>query len=252
MSLCRFALRHAAVEALRGQTLVGENVKNSDFRALDIAADGALRDKSDKPFLLIYTDDAAVEGAGSQTLWENGLVEVVIESGIATAMASFDEETGETTFAGFGVAATDAGMEAALDMIDRQVATILHGQSEWSLLFASMHDGISKIERKRATLSDSGTRLAARQIRMWVEAKGDPAWGAELAPTHYAKRFELAVAGSEVAGTVANLLGSTSEPMTYEQIRARYGLSDLAADVLLPRSLYPDAAPVSRIEWVAG
>lgn len=250
MSLCRFALRHAAVEALRGQTLVGDNVKNSDFRALDIAADGALRDNSDKPFILIYTDDATVEGMGQPTLWENGSVELVIESGIAAAMGSFDEETGETTFTGYGVPATDTGMEAALDIIDRQVAVTLHGDGEWAALFAHMHNGITKIERKRATLSDSGTRLAARQIRMWVDAKADPVWGAELAPAHFAKRFETAVAGTEAAATVATLLGPTDEPLTYEHVRARYGLSDIAASLLFPATIYPAGAPVAEINWV--
>ncbi|MEM5541758.1 hypothetical protein WNY61_03315 [Sulfitobacter sp. AS92] len=250
MSLCRFALRHTAVEALRGQTLVGDNVKNSDFRALDIAADGALRDNSDKPFILIYTDDATVGGMGHPTLWENGIVELVIESGIAAAMGSFDEETGETTFTGYGVPATDTGMEAALDIIDRQVAMTLHGDGEWALLFAHLHDGITKIERKRATLSDSGTRLAARQIRMWVDAKADPAWGAELAPAHYAKRFEAAVAGTDVEANVAALLGPADAPMSYEQVRARYGLSGDVASALVPAALYPGGAPVSEIRWL--
>ncbi|WP_421998206.1 hypothetical protein [Roseovarius confluentis] len=251
MSLCRFALRHAAVEALRGQTIVGDNVRNSDFAALDIAADGTLRDATDKPFILVYTDDATVEGDGRPTLWNNGMVEIVIESGIAAAMAAYNEDM-EGEFTAYGVPATDTGMEAALDIIDRQIAREIHGDGEWAALFAHMHNGITKVERKRATLSDSGTRLAARQIRMWVDAKVDPVWGMELADTHYAMRFAAAVAGTEAEATVATLLGPADEPLTYEHVRARYGLSQQGARSMSIAKIYPGGEDVSeyRLTWV--
>ena len=38
MSFARFALRTAALHALRGQTLVGDNVRDSDFGAIDVGA----------------------------------------------------------------------------------------------------------------------------------------------------------------------------------------------------------------------
>ncbi|WP_375261852.1 hypothetical protein [Palleronia sp.] len=231
MSLCRFAIRHAVVEALRGRTIVGDNVKNSDFEALDIASDGEVA-ADDQPFILVYTDDSASEGAGMRTLWENGTVEVVIEFGIAQAMSTHDDETGETVLTGFAVPATDTGMEAALDITDRQIAVALHGDGQWPNLFSRMHDGITKIERKRATLSEGGTRLAARQVRIWVAGKSDPVWGAPLATTSVWKQFEAAVAGSGVEAITAALLGVQDAELTLEHIRERFGLSDAAAPVL--------------------
>lgn len=55
MSLIRIAARMAAVRALRGRTLVGDNVLDSQIGALDVGADGELRTEEDKPFISVYT-----------------------------------------------------------------------------------------------------------------------------------------------------------------------------------------------------
>lgn len=251
MSLCRFALRHSAVEALRGQTLVGQNVKNSDFQALDIAADGSVRDADDQPFILVYSDDSTAEG-GRTTLWENGSLEVVIEFGIAQAMSTKNEETGETVITGFAVPATDTGMETALDITDRQIAVALHATGQWPNIFARLHDGIAKIERKRATLTEAGTRLAARQVRIWVDAKPDPLWGAPLTDTSVWREFETAVAGTDAEAVTAILLGTPGAELTFDMIRARYGLSEQAARSMSIAKLYPGGDDLSeyRVTWV--
>ena len=50
MSLIRYAVRVAAVEAVRGRTLVAGNVLDSENGSLDVLADGTLRTDQDRPF----------------------------------------------------------------------------------------------------------------------------------------------------------------------------------------------------------
>ena len=82
MSLCRVALRISAVEAIKGRTLVGGNVLDTPNGALDIQADGSLRTDEEKPFIAVYTDQGKAEGVTGRSLVENGLCDVVFETGV--------------------------------------------------------------------------------------------------------------------------------------------------------------------------
>ena len=58
--LGRIALRIAAVQALKGRTLVGDNVLDSRMTALDVDDDGNARTDEDRPFISLY-ESGAVE-----------------------------------------------------------------------------------------------------------------------------------------------------------------------------------------------
>ena len=232
MSFARYALRHTAVQALMGATKFGENVFNSDFEAFDISSDGSVRTSKDRPFILIYTDDSVFSDTDRIDLWQNGVVDFVIEFGIAQAMTETDPDTAESNIIGFSIPPTDAAMEVALDVVGRQIATALQGASQWAELWRSMASGMAKLEHQRATLNDNGTRMAARQIRIALNVLTDPVYQAPLADGSVWKRFETAVAGTDAEEITAMMLGTLNTELSFEDIRARYGLSNAASDAL--------------------
>lgn len=201
MSLCRLALRHSALKAIAGKTLVGANVTDSDFSALDFTPDGMIETNQDKPFILIYTDDSRASDADIRSLRANGDLDFVIEYGIASPMTETNEH-GESTIIGFGVPATDANFEAALDMMDRQVMAILSGDAGWAEIWRGLSDNVVKIERQRRASADDGMRIAARQTRITLAAKPDPVPGQELAAASIWVRFRAAVTDPSVAALV--------------------------------------------------
>lgn len=220
MSLCRLALRHCAVKALTGQTIVGANVADSDFGALDLTPDGQLSTDRDRPFVLIYTDESTATETDMRGLRQNGALDFVIEYGVASAMTEIDPETGESVIAGVNIPATDANFEAALDIMDRQVMAVLAGAEGWAELWRGLIDRVEKIERRRRASADDGLRIAARQTRITVSAKADPAMGQALADTSIWARFLAAVADDPIAPMVQVMLG-TAAPSWQSVVRGR-------------------------------
>ena len=206
--LCRLALRHCAVQALRGQTVVGANVTDSDFGALDLTTDGQLQTDQDRPFVLIYTDESrASDDADVRSLRQNGELDFVVEYGLASPMTVIDEATGESVIEGVNIPATDANFEAALDLMDRQVMSILSGAEGWAELWRGLIDRVERIERRRRASADEGMRIAARQTRITVIAKPDPVPGQPIADRSIWGRFRAAVAGDPIEDMVLAMLG---------------------------------------------
>lgn len=207
MSLCRLALRHCAVKALTGQTIVGANVSDSDFGALDLTPDGQLQTDRDRPFVLVYTDESRATETDLRSLRQNGELDFVIEYGVASAMTEIDEETGASVISGINIPATDANFEAALDVMDRQVMSILAGGEGWAELWRGLTQGVTKIERRRRASADEGIRIAARQTRITVSALPDPVPGQALAEGSIWARFLAAIDGDPVEEMVQVMMG---------------------------------------------
>lgn len=249
MSVARFALRHAAVQALRGATLVGENVKDSAIGAIDIAADGTLRSINDLPFIAVYTDEGTVTDAPLRDLRQNGSVDFVLEIGVTSAMMVRNPDTGESESAA-GIPTTDAGFEAMLDIIERQATIALTDPGNaWAEIWRKLHDNVTRIERRRAATAEGGTRLAARQTRMALTVKPDPVPGQPLGPAGVWTLFRdrLAADASEDSDLVAVLDALIGEPgeMTLERLRAMRGNTDDEARAL--RINYPRFEPGTLI-----
>lgn len=196
--LTRIALRIALQEALRGATLAGDNVLDSQFTALDLDADGNLRIDQDRPFISVYTDGGRI-GAGNGFLslfGDDPTVELVIEAGISAAMVEEDREKGITNIIGIGLPDTDANMEISLDLMMRQVADALVApDNAWADLARELMGNVSSIERSRIGQKQNGTRVAAQEVRIMAGLLADPAKGADLTGTIYAK-FLAALAAS--------------------------------------------------------
>jgi len=226
MPVVQFGLRIAAVEALRGATLVGDNVRDSDFAAIDVAGDGNLRTDQDRPFVVVYTDDGEVNEADTRDLRQNGTVDFVCEFGAATPMAQTDPETGESVIAGVDIPATDAALEVALDLVDRQIGNALTDPaSDWAAIWQRLSDRVEKVERKRAVTADNGVRLAARQLRIKLACKPDPVYGQPLVAGAVWSELRAALAGTrpELVPTLDAMTGAEEAEVSIDMIRRAFG-----------------------------
>ncbi len=256
MSLTRIASRIAAVYALRGRTLVGDNVLDSQIGALDITADGELRTDEEKPFISVYADAAKSEENMLRSWTDNGATDFLFEMGVTAAHTEFNDETGETTLVGVGIPATDAAFEFLLDVVARQVGDALTDpENEWAEIFRKFLRGVDRIERARTSGDGSGIRLAAQQIKVTADLIADPVRGVELKPAHplamfFAKAATVTVpnpahdpddenspatipdpvVAAQVALMQAQLSGAEYE---WQTAMRRYGMTKTEADNLL-------------------
>ena len=94
MSLVRIALRHAAVMALKGNTLAENNVLDSEIGVLDETSSGIeIRAKS--RFIAVYTEEAEDKPGEQRNFHTNGLVKVSIEFGVTDSMVTTEEDPKE-------------------------------------------------------------------------------------------------------------------------------------------------------------
>jgi len=190
MSLIRIAARMSAVRALRGKTLVGDNVLDSQIGALDVGADGELRTEEDKPFISVYTHSGKTTATGLRALNGNGPTEFLFEAGVTAAMTETDPETGVSVLVGIGIPATDGAFEFHLDLVARQIADALNDpDNEWAEIWRSCVNSVQSVERERTSGDGNGIRLAAQQIKLTADLFPDPATGTTMAETHPLARF---------------------------------------------------------------
>lgn len=181
MSIARIALRIAAVQALKGRTLVGENVLDSPNAALDVQADGTLRSGEDTPFISVFTDTGSADGITGRSLIDNGSCVLVLEAGISQAMTQLDTETGARTLIGVNIPAADENVEFFLDMVQRQVIDALTDpDNAWAEIYRSLHYRVTKIEVGGKRNADDGQRLAGHQTRITLDLVEDPVRGEPL------------------------------------------------------------------------
>lgn len=235
--LARIALRIATIEALKGNTLVGDNVLDSQIGALEVAADGSFRTDQEAPFISIYTDGSkASSGIDLRSLHKSGMTELTIEAGITAAMTQTDPKTGVSTIVGIGLPATDPAMEFLLDCVGRQISTALSDPlNEWAEIWRGLSSGIQAIERKRASDAESGVRIAAHQLVISQDLLPDPMFGVAFADTSiWAKFFAKMTADAHpYLPVLQSLLGSPDDVLNSEAQRRRFGLTLDEARALL-------------------
>ena len=227
--LARIALRVATIEALKGKTLVGDNVLDSQIGAIDIAADDSLRTDQEKPFIAVYVDGSKIEDRiDLRSLHKSGSTELTIETGITAAMTETDQETGASTVIGIGIPATDPALEFYLDCVGRQITTALSDPHDaWSEIWRSLSSSVLKIERKRTSDAASGTRIAAHQLVITLDLLPDPVFGAPVASTSVWATFFASMEAVEhpFTETLLELLGDPAGVSETAAIRRRFGLT---------------------------
>ena len=265
MSLNRIAARMSAVQALKGKTLVGNNVLDSRIGALDLQADGSVRTDQEKPFISVYCDASSLAKTADQrlatisrlelrALVPNGLTDFLFEAGIAAAMIETSPETDESVVFE-GIPATDTAFEFHLDIVLRQIGDALTDpMNEWADIFRSFCQSFRSVERARAE-GARNMRLAAHQLKITTELMPDPVRGIELKSSHplsrfFAKAAEITVAnpsydadGQESPATIPDPVVAAQVQLMQAQIVGdehgwqtalrRYGLTIAEANALL-------------------
>lgn len=170
--LSRLALRTLAVLALRGKTWAGDEVYDSSLAAIDQIEPGEKR-----PFISVYVDDATYDPQASDIMTAPCAASLVLEIGVTARMR---DENGETLW---GVPLTDAGMEASLDVIERQaMRTLSQDPAPWSEMYRRFVSRTKKRSSTRGASSEKGIRFAGRQVILDVELFRDPAFGGPPGP----------------------------------------------------------------------
>ncbi|MCJ8517822.1 hypothetical protein ABID21_000662 [Pseudorhizobium tarimense] len=237
MSLTRIALRIAAVEALKGRTLVGANVLDSPNGALDVQADGTLRTEEEKPFVAIYTDQGRAENFSGRSLTENGACDIIFEMGVSSAMLHLDKDTGETSMVGINIPASDKASEFFLDVVQREIRDALTDPGNaWAEIYRGLHYRVLKIEFAGARNADDGQKLAGHQMRLTVELADDPVRGEGLDPRSPFLKFleALEASGDEdyvkQAAMMRSLLSGGDEYR--DLLQRRHGMTSAELDAL--------------------
>lgn len=231
MSLIRIAARTAVVQALKGRTLVGKNVLDSETGGIDINADGSISVEEDLPFISVYTDASATASPNTdlRSLVSNGPTEFVFETGVTAAMVETND-AGESTLTGIGIADTDRAMEIQLDLIVRQIYVALTDpDNEWAQIFASLSTSIIDVQRARIGTAAGGLRRVGQQVKIKYSLVADPVWGDPVKPASPFNKFleKLDKACEPDLVTLATLLrAQLGEPVEEANInQRRYGMT---------------------------
>lgn len=260
MSLIRIALRIALVEALRGRTLVGDNVLDSQIGALDVAADGSLRSDQQKAWIAVYTDAASsrdsVSDISLRALAPNAATQILIETGVTAAQLVIDPETEQSVIYP-GIPDTDAAFELHSDIVMRQVSDVLADpDNAWAEIARRFILCFRSVERLRVSGDQHGTRLAAQQMRITADVVADPVRGAVLKDGSPLKAFfghaeatlrvpnpafpdtsdDETIVDPVVASTLALMraqIDVASTPFDWQTAMRRFGFYRAEADALL-------------------
>lgn len=250
--LGRIAWRIATVEALKGVTLVGANVLDSEIGALDIAADGSVRTIKDEPFSAVYTDEAVLEGSFEpRDLHKSGHTKLTIETGIAVAMLSRDDAGQQEIME--GVCATDRALELYLDCVGRQIVTALTDPNNaWAEIWRGLVPTIRKIERKRTSDGASGARIAAHQLVVTGELLPDPPYGQSVSDSSVWAKLLKKMEQTEhpFFGQLLGLIGQPAGILAHEHQRRRFGLTLDEARALCDIAVQPAEATEPAIAVV--
>lgn len=214
MSLVAFALRLITVKALRGATYAGARVYDSAMDPIDVAI---TEDRS--PVVIVYTDEDEHHIDGKDIMGATRRLELVIE----TAVASRVEIDGEPAVV---IPHTDAGMEAVLGFMGRQVMrALLAGPAPWSELW---RQAVTKIERmtvRRGASAEKGIRFAARQMVVTCDTLAEPYFGAHVEAGGFWARLLAAMEADTEMQELARVLRSEIEaPNLTAQVAAAAAL----------------------------
>lgn len=231
--LAKIAWRMATVAALKGATIVGSNVLDSEIGALEVGPDGQLRTDQETPFHSVYVDGAKLEQSSDnvlRALHASGLSDLTIETGITTTMTEIDQATGASTIIGIEIPATDGAFEFFLDCAGREVVNALTDpNNEWAEIWRGLTSKIVKVDRRRTSDATNGTRVAAHQLIITAELLPDPVFGEPVRDGSVWQRFFAKLAEDDdpimvkKRAALMALIGSTADPLASESQRRRFG-----------------------------
>lgn len=240
MSLVALAMRMSAVEALKGATLSGPRIYDSAVLPIDKAID----ERGAQPFTAIATEDEVGKPAGRDLNNGDRLIDLVIESMVASILP-LPGEDGEAIV----VAETDATLELSLAILSRQIDAALWGRGggAWGEVFRSFCKSIEEVTSRRGMPTENGQRFAARQVAYRVRAFAEPAFGTEPPAGTPMAKFLAALADDPRLSPIASvireaIMGNPSDwPAHYTAAAVAGGLTESEAEKigLAPLGGYP-------------
>jgi hypothetical protein len=234
MSLVPLALRIITVRALRGQTYAEGRVSDSLLDPIDMTVSG---EKS--PVLVVSSDDDEIRhNGGKDILGADRRIDLVIEMAVASTVAAGD---GSSQIV---IPHTDAGMEAVLSIMARQVMrALMTDATPWANLWRRCVVSIGGAQSRRGGGSENGVRYAARQLLLSCHTLAEPYFGSTVEPgTFWADFLALAEAGTDLA-PLANVIRNEIEvPATltdWQEAAAALGISREATSIIKIAGLSP-------------
>ena len=199
MSLVALAMRMSAVEALKGATLSGRRIYDSALLPVAEVAD----EHGPKPFTAISTEDDVGKPNGRDLNNGDRVIDLVIESMIASVMP-LPGEDGDAIV----VADTDATLELSIAILSRQIEATLWGRGGgvWGDVFRSLCRSVEEVTSRRGMPTKDGQRFAARQTAYRVRAFAEPAFGKEPEEGTPMAKFLSALAGDPKLADVASVI----------------------------------------------
>lgn len=223
MSLVSLAVRYATIRALKGRTYAGENVFDSKIEPINLVAENGADFA-----IVVTTDDDDVKIEGRDLIAGDHQLELVIEVA-ATAMLTVKTDEGEDAEA-LSIPATDAGLEASLNLIGWQIARALSaGGGDWGDLWRSLVMKVHSVSSRRGADEANGVRYAARQYIYKVDHIAEPEPG--IAPAEgdlWARTISMLKADPEF-GAIGKIIENTitaDTPEPWERVRASLGLAN--------------------------
>lgn len=223
MPLAREALRIATVRALRGRTLCGARVSDSEHGPVEDMAFQKL-----EPEIIVYTDDGKFAGEG-RDLFAGGSTNLVLEIVITQRMKV--KAAGGTGANAWEVIfpQTDSAMELTLGVIERQIMmALLDPKSAWAEFWKECAPTIGECSSQRGSAMREGVRFAGRQIIMPVTLIKDPTPGRPLGP--FWTKFLALVDSTEDLAPIRQMMRALvqGDPNTWPEwtmLQSAYGFS---------------------------
>lgn len=242
MSLVRLGVRIAAVHALIGRTYAASTVYDSKITPVD-----ELAREEPAPFIVVTTDDDDQDITGRDVNAGYRRLDLVIEYGLASKLTDGDIE----------VPHTDAGMEAILDVIQRQIArALMDNTTAYSAVFKALVPRINAVTSRRGASAEDGVRFAARQMVVSVDTINDPGFGVALEADHPLKTLADLLAAAPATAGIAALITSAAVGEAipdYDRVLIDLGMTPAAArGIAIGGDLEGEAAPaLTEIEIVS-
>lgn len=231
MSILRAAIRACAVAALRDRTWAENRCFDSDMTALADAVYGG----PPQPYIVVYTDTDNLQPVTGAEVYngDDRMLNVVLEIGVANAIK------GENNNIILQFAATDQGMELAVDMVASQCVAALWGDpaSQWGGIFKQLCYRIRRMSSMRGGQAQDGVRFAARRLTFTVNTIYDIPPGIVPDSTHPLMQFISMAQGNPIfgvtdVGSIINGMLSTTAAPTWEQAQAYLGMTQASVEAI--------------------
>jgi hypothetical protein len=245
MSLAALAVRVATLRAIKGRTFAGANVYDSTINPLNLVLE-----HSGKDFVVVVmTDDDSVTIEGRDLFAGDHRMELIIVVA-ATAEMVVRTDDGEVE-RDVVIAATDAGLEAQLNILGWQIMRALQaGGGEWGDLWRTIVLRVNNVSCYRGGDESNGIRYAARQYVFQIDTIAEPEPGTALSGV-WGRIIEM-LRDDDEYDAVADVIDAvvTDGPMPpWERIRASLGLARDASEHFSEWPLEPEE--VSKVNEIA-